>query len=204
MEMKLTGSIREEREKVGEDLVPAVLYGRNVANINLKINRVELDKIVKEAGESNLISLTYGDSAPVKVLIKEIQRHSVNGRLQHVDFFQVNMAEKITTEIPLEFVGESKAVRELSGLLVRNIDALEVECLPNDLVSHIEVDISVLATFDDEIRVSDIKLSKGLELLTDAESIVALVMPPRTEAETEEVFASEGQQEEKKDAPKAA
>lgn len=204
MEMKLTGSIREEREKVGEDLVPAVLYGRNVANINLKINRVELDKMVKEAGESNLISLTYGDSAPVKVLIKEIQRHSVNGRLQHVDFFQVNMAEKITTEIPLEFVGESKAVRELSGLLVRNIDALEVECLPNDLVSHIEVDISVLATFDDEIRVSDIKLAKGLELLTDAESIVALVMPPRTEAETEEVFASEGQQEEKKDAPKAA
>ncbi len=184
MEMKLSGSTREEQEKLTEDLVPAILYGRNVANISLKIKRIELEKIVKEAGESNLIDFNYG-ATPVKVLIKEIQRHPVNNRLQHVDLFQVNMAEKITTEIPLEFIGESKAVRELSGLLVKNIDALEVECLPNDLVDHIDVDVSVLNTFDDEIRVSDIKLPKGLESLTDVESIIVSVVPPRTEAEVE-------------------
>jgi large subunit ribosomal protein L25 len=199
MEMKLNGAIRDPKERLDDSLVPAILYGREVDNVSLKIKRTDLDRLVKEAGESNLIDLSYGD-ANVKVLIKESQRHPVSNRLQHVDFFQVNMKEKINTEIPLEFIGESRAIRELSGSLIRNVNALEIECLPKDLTDHIDVDISVLDSFEDEIKVSDIKIPAAWDLLSDPDIIVASVIPPRVEADeeiTEETKAGDG--EEKKE-----
>ncbi|BFD24974.1 MAG: 50S ribosomal protein L25 [Candidatus Parcubacteria bacterium] len=199
MEMKLSGAIRDPKERLDDSLVPAILYGREVENVSLKIKRTDLDRLVKEAGESNLIDLSYGD-ANVKVLIKESQRHPVSNLLQHVDFFQVNMKEKINTEIPLEFVGESRAIRELSGSLIRNVNALEIECLPKDLVDHIDVDISVLDNFEDEIKVSDIKIPATWDLLSDPDVIVASVIPPRVEEEVEVAIETEaGEGEEKKE-----
>lgn len=202
MEMKLSGDVRAPKEKLEDDLVPAILYGRNVANVSLKIKRAALERLTKEAGESNLIDLNYGDEK-VKVLIKETQRHPVSGRLQHVDFFQVNMKEKISTEIPLEFVGESRVVREMSGSLIRNVNSLEIECLPQDLTDHIDVDISVLDSFEDEIKVSDIKIPATWELLSDPDLIVASVIPPRVEEvvvqESEEPTETAEGEEEKKD-----
>lgn len=202
MEMKLSGAVRTPKERLDKDLVPAILYGREVDNVSLKIKRTDLERLVKEAGESNLIDLNYGDNN-VKVLIKETQRHPVNDVLQHVDFFQVNMKEKITTEIPLEFVGESKAIRELSGSLIRNVNALEIECLPKDLVDHLDVDISVLNTFEDEIKVSDIKIPATWDLLSDPDVIVASVIPPRVEEEapvaSEEAEKAEGGEDKKEE-----
>ncbi|NCU42842.1 50S ribosomal protein L25 [Candidatus Falkowbacteria bacterium] len=207
MEMKLSGDVRAPKERLEGDFVPAILYGRNVDNVSLKIKRADLERLTKEAGESNLIDLSYGNEK-VKVLIKEVQRHPVSALLQHVDFFQVNMKEKINTEIPLEFVGESKAVRELAGSLIRNVNALEIECLPQDLTDHIDVDISVLDTFEDEIKISDIKIPAAWELLSDPDVIVASVIPPRVEevvaqepeAEPETAEAKKEDKDEKKEA----
>jgi len=178
MDILLSSQLREKKERLEVDFVPAILYGRGVASVSLKLKRGELTKAIEAAGESNLITLDY-EGKTVKVLIKEVQRSGLNGSLLHIDFFQVNMAEKIKTEIPVHFVGESKAVREMAGLLLKDVDMLEVECLPNDLVDHIDIDISVLANFHDEITTEDIVLPKGMKLEDETKRIICSVIPPR-------------------------
>jgi large subunit ribosomal protein L25 len=102
------------------------------------------------------------------------------------------MKEKVTTEIPFEFVGEAKAVRELGGMLMREMDSIKVECLPSDLVDHIDVDLSVLATFDDVITVADLALPAGFELKrNNPEDLVAKVIEPKVQEVEEEKPAEE-------------
>ncbi|MFA5155290.1 MAG: 50S ribosomal protein L25 [Patescibacteria group bacterium] len=186
MTIKLSAQLRKSQEKLGPDSLPGVLYGKGIDNKNLQLKRVDFDKAFGEAGESNLIDLSVGEDT-VKVLVKEVQRNVLKNYYTHVDFYQVNMKEKIKTEIPLHFIGEAKAVRELGGALIKDIDAIEVECLPSDLVDHIDVDISVLNTFEDAIHINDLKLPAGLTLLRHTNDVVAAVKEPKVEAEPEPV-----------------
>jgi large subunit ribosomal protein L25 len=188
MDIMLSAEARGAKERVLEDFIPAVLYGRGIASISLKLKRAEIEKVIHQAGESNLISVLYQGNT-IQVLIKEYQRHSLSGKLLHIDLFQVNMKDKVKTEIPLHFIGESKAVKELSGSLIKDLDAIEVECLPGDLVDHIDVDISVLNEYHDEISVKDLVLPKGLELADDIDRVIVTVMPPRVQEVVEVVAA---------------
>ncbi|MCX6798287.1 MAG: 50S ribosomal protein L25 [Candidatus Falkowbacteria bacterium] len=183
MDLKLTAELRADKEKIDQDSLPAVLYGKGRANANLKLKINDFIKIFKTAGESNLVELNIGTDAPVKVLIKDVQFELVKDLPRHVDFYQVNMKEKIRTEIPLHFIGESKAVKELGGVFLHEITEVEVECLPSDLSDHIDVDISVLNTYDDEIRMQDLKLPAGMKLVHDTNDIVAQVAEPKVEVE---------------------
>jgi large subunit ribosomal protein L25 len=189
MDFKLTAQKRERNEKLSPEFIPAVLYGKGVENQSLKIKKVEFDKAFKAAGESNLIDLDFGQGA-VKVLVKDTQHDVMKGFFTHVDFYQVNMKEKITAEIPLHFVGESKAVKELGGVLIKDMVHLTVECLPSDLVDHIDVDISVLKTFSDAIRVNDLSLTEGLSLVHHTNEMVAAVKEPKVEEEPVAVEAA--------------
>lgn len=189
MEIKLAAQLREKNEKIGSDLIPAVLYGKGLENKSLKVKKVDFEKAFRSAGESNLIDLDFGSSS-VKVLVKEVQHDVMKNFFTHIDFYQVNMKEKITTEIPLHFVGEAKAIKELGGTLIKDMDSLEVECLPSDLVDHIDVDISVLNTYDDAIRVSDLHLPKGIAMVHHTNEMIAAVKEPKVEVE-EPVAATE-------------
>jgi len=183
MEFKLKAEKRAKNEKLAADFIPAVLYGKGVENQSLKLKKVDFEKAFNGAGESNLIDLDFGNGS-VKVLVKDSQRDVLKYTFTHVDFYQVNMKEKITTEIPLHFTGEAKAVKELGGMLMKEINELEVECLPSDLVDHIDIDISVLNTFDDVITIGDLVLPKGLELAhNNAEDVIAKVVEPKAEVE---------------------
>jgi len=164
-------------------LVPAVVYGHDFANQSIKVSAGEFDKVLAQAGETHLVELSIDGKAMLKVIIYDVAREQVKGRVQHIDFLKVNMKEKLTVEIPLTFIGESKAVKELGAVLVRNNDHVEVECLPDDLVDFIEVDISSLNTFSDAISIGDLKLPKGMVATHDAnESIVSLVELQQQEA----------------------
>jgi large subunit ribosomal protein L25 len=180
MDIKLAAQKRVLKEKLGKDAVPAVLYGKGVTNEILKLKRADFAKTFQAAGESNLITLDFG-SGPIKVLVKEVQRDVLKGFFTHVDFYQVNMKEKIKTEIPLHFNGEAKAVKELGGVLIKDMSSVEVECLPGDLVDHIDVDISGLNTYSDAIRLHDLKIPAGLTLLLHTNEMVAAVREPRVE-----------------------
>ena len=163
--------------------MPAVVYGKGIAAQSLWVNSLDLSRLLKKSGESVIIDLSIDGKNGRNVLINELQREAVSGKYQHVDFYQVNMAEKIEAGVPLEFIGESEAIKALGGILVRSIDEVEVECLPADLPSHIEVDISVIKTFDDHILIKDLKISDKVKIKLDPETVVALVTPPRSEEE---------------------
>ncbi len=163
--------------------IPAVVYGHGTENTNISIAYVPFEKLYKEAGESSLIDLSIEGKPLVKVLVHGIQRDPSSYRFTHVDFYQVRMDEKLHTTIPLKFVGESKAMKELGGILVKSMDELEVRCLPADLVHEIEVDIAALQTFEDMISVGDIKLPKGIEVMNELEAGIATVSEPISQEE---------------------
>jgi len=179
-----------------DGLIPAVMYGHGTKPTSITIDRRTFDKIYDDAGTSALIELKIDDKAPVKVLSREPQIDPVYSTTLHVDFYKVRMDEKIKTEIPLEFIGESEAVETLDGSLVTNRDSVEVECLPNDLVSQIEVDLSVLKTFEDSITVADLKVPSGIEVMTEPEEVIAVVEEPRSEEELAELEETNAADEE--------
>ncbi len=168
-----------------EGMIPAVVYGHNKKNENLKIDYQSFVKTYREAGLSSLVDLAIGKKPSVKVLISDIQKDPVRGDYIHIDFYKIKMDEEITTTISLTFKGVSKAVKELEGILVKNIDELEISCLPKDLPSKIEVDISSLNTFDDSIHIKDIKLPSKVTTTSEPDDVVAIVTPPRSEEELE-------------------
>lgn len=186
-----------------EGFIPAVLYGRNIPNVHLTVSQGEFEKLFRKAGESTIVELKTDDGKTHNVLIQAIQKHYLTSIITHVDFYEVSMTEKLTATVPLEFVGESDAVKILGGTLLKVIDEIEVECLPGDLPHNLEIDISVLKTFDDSILVKDIKLPKGVVVTSDPEETVANTQAPRDiEAElaepvVEDISAVEGAAEDK-------
>lgn len=183
--------------------IPAVLYGHNIPNVHLTVAQGEFEKLFRKAGESTIVELKTDDGKTHNVLIQAIQKHYLTSIITHVDFYEVSMTEKLTATVPLEFVGESDAVKILGGTLLKVIDEIEVECLPGDLPHNLEIDISVLKTFDDSILVKDIKLPKGVVVTSDPEETVANTQAPRDiEAElaepvVEDISAVEGAAEDK-------
>lgn len=163
--------------------MPAVLYGHDIKPQEIAVDSREFTRAYKAAGENTILSLSIGGGKPVNVLIKEAQLHPMTNRFTHADFFQVRMDEEIEANIPLEFEGESPAVREAGGILVKALDEVEVSALPANLPHSIAVDLSKLATFDDVIKVGDLAVSEKVRINADPETVVALVEAPRSEEE---------------------
>ncbi len=184
--------------------IPAVIYGPDRKPQNLKVKRLDFERVFAVAGESNLISLSVDGKETVKVVVKDTQKDALKDKIIHVDFYQVDMKKKITAEIPLHFIGEAKAVKELGGVLVKGADSIQVKCLPGDLVDHIDVDLSVLNTFHDFIRIKDLKLPPGMELTDESDEVLAHVIQPKAEevksaaAVTEAVVEEATEEEEEK------
>jgi len=185
LKAKLRDIIGKKVKKLrAENLIPAVVYGHKIEARNLLVKYIDFARVFDKAGESAIVDLDV-DGKKANVLIHDVQKDNMSGKFTHVDFFQVNMKEEVETEIPLEFVGESEAVKAHGGVLIKNMDAIEVKCLPADLPAKYEIDLSKLATFDDVIAVKDLKISDKVEIMLDPETVIALVAAPRTEAEME-------------------
>ena len=164
-------------------VIPAVLYGHGIPTQHLSIDAHTFERLYEQVGETSLLDLSVDGSASVKVLVQDVHRDPVQDRVLHADFHQVSMTEAIEAEIPLTFIGESSAVKEQGGVLVKSLDQVKVRCLPGDLVPAIEVDIAALKTFDDAIHVRDLVIGKGLKVLGRVDEVVATVAPPRSEEE---------------------
>ena len=178
----LSAKIRKEEKPDtlrNKGLLPAVLYGPKIKNFSLQIDEKEFEKIFKEAGESSLISLEIeGEKDKFLVLIHDFQKDPLKGNFIHIDFYQPALDEETEATVPLEFIGESPAVKELGGTLVRNIKELEVRALPQNLPHDIKVSVETLKTFEDSIAIKDLKVPEGVKILKDSEEIIVLVTPP--------------------------
>jgi large subunit ribosomal protein L25 len=174
---------KDNIKDMGKDSIPCILYGKGIDNEMVWINKKIFDKIYEEAGESTIIKLALEENGERNVIVKDVQKDILTGAPIHADFYQVRMDEEIEAEVELEFVGESPAVKELGGVLVKNMDKIEIKCLPGDLLSKIEVDISRIKTFEDYIYVKDLPIPEKVEVSIDPETVVAMVSEPRSEEE---------------------
>lgn len=181
----LNAEIREVPGKKASALradgfIPAELYGSGVENIHLSVNAKEFKKALTDAGESTIVNLSVKDAVH-PVLIHDYQKNSITGEFLSVDFHKVNMSEKITTDVPLTFVGESSAVKSLGGILVRSMDEVEVEAFPADLPHELTIDISSLDELGKSLYVKDIVISGKFEITVDPETVIATVTAPEEE-----------------------
>ena len=175
-----------------EGLVPAVLYGRETDSIPLQVEGRELDRVLAQAGEHRLIALKIGRARKRQLaLTRDVQWDVISRKLIHVDFYAVVMTEKVTTEVPLVLVGEAPAMIQEGTMLLQSLDEVEIECLPGDLPEAIEVDLSRLEEMDQAIYVKDLRVPPAVEILTDAEEIVAKVGWAAAEEVEEEVVPVE-------------
>jgi large subunit ribosomal protein L25 len=162
--------------------LPAVLYGHNVPTQSIEVSEKDFLKAFKKAGESTIVNLVV-DGTNNPVLIHDVHNHYLFDNPIHVDFYAVNMSEKIKVKIPVHFSGDAPAVKALGGTLVKNLSEVEVECLPADIPQAFEVDVSVLQTFENAIRVSDLKVGDRVAIITPTEEVLATVAAPRSEEE---------------------
>lgn len=180
--------------------VPAVTYGHGLKSQALELSAREFDKVFAAAGSSTVVTLKI-DGADTNVLISDIQHDPVSGATTHVDLYQVRMDEKIKAEVPLKFIGTSRAVKDLGGILIKPADTIEVEALPANLPPEIVVDLSRLEELNSKLTLGDIGLPDGvIPTVANRDFAVASVEPPRSEEElakldeavTEDVEAVEG------------
>lgn len=174
-----------------EGIFPANIYGKELASVAVQAKYPEFEAIFKEAGETGLVDVMLdGERRPV--LIKNIQWNYQTRTPLHADFYQVNLKEKVKSMVPLVISGTPIAVEEKLGVLLAPLSEIEVEALPEELPDQIEVDVKKLAALDDQITVKDLKVPTGVNILTEAEQVVARIgemmkeeEPAPTEEETQ-------------------
>jgi large subunit ribosomal protein L25 len=183
--------VRHLRKK---GLLPANIYGKAIESVAVQVGLKEFEHTFKETGETGLIEL-HLDGQKRPVLIHNVQLDYLTQEPIHADFYQVNLKEKIKTMIPVVLVGEAQAVAEKLGMLLHTLNEIEVEALPGNLPENFEVDVTKLATLNDQITVGDLQTGEGVEILTDPTQVVAKISELVTQEEPEPVVtAAEGEE----------
>ena len=202
--MQLKASTRQitgkrSRRLNREGKLAAVVYGHENGSTPLVLDRLEFQKVFVKSGRTHLLDLVIDDSKTEKVLIREIQTHPRRQGPIHVDFYQVNLQEKIRVEVPVHLVGESAAVKRGDADVNQPIHTLEVECLPTSIPEGFEVDLTPLAEIDDGFRVSELDVPKGVTVLADPDELIVKIVHKRElkieeEVPAEAAVAAEGEE----------
>ncbi|MFZ0546346.1 MAG: 50S ribosomal protein L25 [Candidatus Promineifilaceae bacterium] len=171
--------------------IPAVIYGQG-NNVAIQIENLSLRRVLRTAGATNLIDVNIEGGGKRTVLAREVQAHPTRGDLIHVDFYEVNMKEKIVVDATLNAIGIAAPVADGLGSTPLMLHSVQIECLPDNLISEIEVDLAKIETPDDVIYVHDLVVPDDVEILADPEETVArfeyLQLEEEEEEEEEESF----------------
>ena len=174
-----------------QGIIPTHLLGHDVESVALQCDAAQLKKVLIQAGKTRLISLKLGKvKRPRNVMVREIQKDPITGEVLHVDFYQVRMAEKIKMDVPIVLVGESPALKSKGNMLLQELNNITVECLPGQVPSSVELDLSPLTEAEQSIQVKDIVLGEGITVLNDPEHMVVKVSSRPIE-KVEEVVVEE-------------
>ncbi len=184
----LAAEVRETTKKSARDTraqgrVPGVLYGHGVEAQTLSVDYSEFLRLIRRAGQSSLVDLDF-NGKKIKVLIHKYDQDPVQDTFTHIDLMAVNLKEKTMVHVPLEFIGESEAVKNKGGVLNIAHTSLDIRCLPTDIPQQIEVDISALNDLHDHISIADLKLSDDVEIMNlEADTQLCSVMGRAAEEE---------------------
>ena len=155
--------------------MPAVVYGHGVEPTAIQLNARETSNVMTRVGRASLLRLQLGGSEERPVLVRDVQRNPLTQQIIHVDFYQVRMDEKISVTIPVRWVGKAPAVREKDGVLVQGLNEIEIECLPGDLITHVDADLSSLTDIGSSLSVADLKTPAAVKVLNGLDETVAVI-----------------------------
>lgn len=174
-----TGALKRLRR---EGLVPAVVYGKEFENINLKVNAKEIrDLLAHSTSEHVLVDLEIEGSGPRLALIQDVTHNPLNGNIIHIDFHAIKEDEQIHARVPVRLAGEAAGVK-LGGVLEHQIHALEIICLPKDLPEAIVCDVTHLNA-GDSVHIRELPFPEGVQPKLGGDVIVIHVAAPRVSAE---------------------
>lgn len=196
--MEITVAVRENlgtknarrARKNGE--IPGVIYGEGKQTEHLTINARDFSRLVSKEGTGRLIELKIQKGKSTEkshALIKDIQRHPVQGTIIHVDFLRVAMDHPVTVKVPLHVANDLKKTRD-GGIIELLMHELEVSCLPNNIPDRIQIQVDDL-TIGGKIHVKDLELGQGIKAVTPLEEIVVQAVAPTLAAEAETTEASD-------------
>jgi large subunit ribosomal protein L25 len=183
---------KRSRRLVREGRLPAIVYGHNTEPTPIVLDRLEFQKVFVKSGRTHLVDLAI-DGRTEKVLVREIQTHPRRIGPIHVDFYQVNLQEKIEVEVPVRLTGESAAVKRGDADILQPMHSVRIECLPSDIPEAFEVDLTPLEEIDAELRVNELAVPNGVTMLDDADELVVKIVHKRELKIEEEVPAAEAE-----------
>ncbi len=179
--------------------VPAVVYGRGRDTQSLSVSVVEVDKLLATHATGITIIDLDVDGSPVRVLIRDLQRHPVERNIMHVDFYEIHEGETVTVTVPIHLEGSPDGVRNAGGTLDQVLREVQIAVLPRNIPERVELDVDAL-TIGQSLHVSDLVIENA-KLLTDNGMTICVVIPPRVE---EEPVPAEGEVEEEEEEEGAA
>lgn len=170
-----------------QGITPVHLFGHNIEPLPLQCDTAELKNVLAQAGMTQIVSLKIDKKkTPANVMVREVQTEPRTDELLHVDFYQVRMEEKIRVEVPIVTVGEAPALRFKENFLAHELNNLTIECLPDEIPSRVEIDLSDLIETEQAIHVSDISLDDGITIIDNPEQLVVKISAGFIEKEVEE------------------
>lgn len=173
---KLTG--RQVKKLRLEGILPANIFGKKIKSLAVQVSLKEFLPVWEKAGETGVVEIKVSGEDKIRpILLHNLQLDAVSDKPLHADFYQVDLKEKIISEIPVELIGEAPAVTQKVGILIQPLSEIEVEALPNDLPNQFTVDISKLEKIDDAITVAELKAPTGVKILTSPKQVLVKIEP---------------------------
>jgi len=186
-----------------QGITPVHIFGHGIEPLAVQCDTASIRQVLAQAGKTRLISFSLANEKKPRIVVaREVQSNHLTSTLLHVDFYQVNMEEKVKVEVPIVLVGEAPALKSKENMLMEEINTLTVECLPAKIPNRIEVDISQLSEVDQMIRVADIKLDSDVIIIGDPGRVVAGISIRPQEKLAEEKVVVEEKLEAEAEAPK--
>lgn len=178
----------EKREKSGKGgarslrrsgIIPAILY-KGGSSLPVQLSEKELSRFIsKTAGEQVIVNLKFPDDTK-QAIVKDYQIDPVMGNLLHVDFQEISATQAIRVMVHVVIKGEAIGVKRDNGVLQHGLREIEIECLPDKIPGHIDVDVTNLG-LGQSVHVRDLKLEEGIKVLTDPDEVLATVTAVKEE-----------------------
>lgn len=174
------GTKNDARRVRRDGKIPAVVYGAGKESLSISVDPRVVTRILNsETGHNTIFDLNL-DGEKTKAMIVDWQYEPIKGRILHIDLKRIALDKVLTVSVPIELTGEAEGVKTQGGILEQMLREVEIECLPADIPSHIDVDVSHL-TFGKVLRVSDLPHSDKIKFLTDENQPVAHVTSVKEE-----------------------
>ena len=178
-----------------QGLIPAVVYGAGQPSVAVTVDPKVITKILySESGHNSIFDLNVEGQAPSKVMIVDWQNEPIKGKLLHIDLKRIAMNVAMRVSVTVQLTGVPVGVKVGGGVLTQVMHEVEIECLPNDIPSHIDVDVTGLE-INGGVHVKDLPHSGNVKFLSGEDELVAHVTTMKEDASTEPVVAAPAEPE---------